>query len=372
MPPSFRITLVVCLLCARAVFAQDQQIPNADASNVAQREQWAPLGRMPVDQAGSGLRGYAMAGESTEVEQPGAHQVTVHVVASNNFYREQNDRLSISQRYETHTVALGYRRGFKVAAFPRFELGGQIQVVESDNGFMNGFIAGTENFLTWVSGQKSATNLFRRSGETHPPLGTVVTRDGQPVYQAAGDGAGFGDLSIVAKALVRDGDVASNRTRVAARISMNVSGKSEFAGGNFAGVGVSLDKKILPWAAFHGDLRATYFLDRVSLWNLPLKHAALGFSVGPEIKLAQDTSASAQLDGSTTPYVSTGATAFDRGYGAITLGVSHRLQTQQHQVVTQGYLRENMNLPFRVRWNTDPDLSLGIKITIRSTPRASE
>jgi len=371
LPPPLRIVPFVCLLlCASAVFAQDQRSPGTEAPNADRHEQWAPIGRIPVDQAGEGLRGYALAGESTEVAQPGAHQITVHAVASNNFYREQNDRFSITQRYETHTMALGFRRGFKVAAFPRFELGGQVQVVEADNGFMNGFISGTENFLTWVSGQKSATNLFRRSG-AHPPLGTVVTRDGRPLYQAAGDGAGFGDLSIVAKALVRDGDIASSRTQVAARISMNVSGKSEFAGGNFAGVGVSLDKKILPWTAFHGDLRATYFLDRVSLWNLPLKHAALGFSVGPEFKLSRDSSASAQLDGNTTPYMPTGATAFDRGYGAITLGASHRFQTQRHQVVTQAYLRENMNLPFRVRWNTDPDLSLGIKITIHSTPRAS-
>ena len=25
----------------------------------------------------------------------------------------------------------------------------------------------------------------------------------------------------------------------------------------------------------------------------------------------------------------------------------------------------NMNLPFRVRWNTDPDMSLGLKISLR-------
>jgi len=33
-------------------------------------------------------------------------------------------------------------------------------------------------------------------------------------------------------------------------------------------------------------------------------------------------------------------------------------------VTAQIYLRENMNLPFQVRWNTDPDLSVGLKATI--------
>jgi hypothetical protein len=31
--------------------------------------------------------------------------------------------------------------------------------------------------------------------------------------------------------------------------------------------------------------------------------------------------------------------------------------------VSQLDVRENMNLPFRVRWNTEPDASFGIKIS---------
>ena len=75
-----------------------------------------------------------------------------------------------------------------------------------------------------------------------------------------------------------------------------------------------------------------------------------------------------QIDGSTTPYLPTGTTAFDKGYGDITLGLSHRFGTSRRQFVAHANLRENMNLPFRVRWNTDPDLSLGIKLTVRSAP----
>jgi hypothetical protein len=353
------------VLLARPVVAQDKPPESGLTTDI----EWAPLGQMPVDQAGAGLRGYMLAGESTEVAEPGGDQVSIHTVAANNFYREQNDNFSISQRYETHTVALGYRHGFTVGMFPRVEVGGQVQLTEGDSGFMNGFILGVESFLASMSGVESARNQLRSSEATPPPLGTFVTRGGRPIYQAPGATSGFGDFSIVAKALLRDGAPSSTRTRVAARVAVNVSGKSEFTRGNFVGIGVSLDKKVLKWAALHGDVRASVFLDRVSHWNLPLKPMSLGFSAGPEMKLARDSSASVQIDGSTTPYLPTGATAFDRGYGNITLGLSHRFGARERQIVAQAYVRENMNLPFRVRWNTDPDLSLGIKVTIGTAPR---
>jgi len=33
-------------------------------------------------------------------------------------------------------------------------------------------------------------------------------------------------------------------------------------------------------------------------------------------------------------------------------------------MTTKLYARENMNLPFQVRWNADPDLSVGLKFTM--------
>jgi hypothetical protein len=78
---------------------------------------------------------------------------------------------------------------------------------------------------------------------------------------------------------------------------------------------------------------------------------------------------SVQIDGNSTPYLPTGTTAFDKGYGSITIGLGHRFSAGRTSVVSQIYARENMNLPFRVRWNTDPDASFGIKISLRSLSR---
>jgi hypothetical protein len=233
---------------------------------------------------------------------------------------------------------------------------------------MNGFIAGIENFLGRVSGQESAVNLLRRSAELRPPLGTIVTRNGSPLYQQ-GTPSGLGDISIVTKALLRDGEPSSRRTRVAARVGINIAGTSAFTSGNFVGVGVSVDKKVLSKLALHGDVRAQVFLDRISTWNLPLTRGSLGFSAGPELRLMRNSSASVQMDGSATPYQHTGATAFDKGYGDVTFGFNHLFHSDGRQVLAQIYLRENMNLPFRVRWNTDPDLSLGVKLTIHGASR---
>jgi hypothetical protein len=364
---SIETSLLLCALALpRPVVGQEVAPPGLAPTTIEGRSpQWEPLGQLPVDQAGAGRRGYAVPGESTEVAAPGTDRIAIHTVAANNFYREQNDDFLITQRFETHTLALDYRRGFKVGVFPRFELGAQIQLSERDGGFLNGFISGFEGLSLSLSGKESAKNMLRTSAGTAPPLGTVITKDGGLLYQGAGSGSGIGDFSVVAKALLRDGDPSSSTTRVAARVAVNVSGTSEFAEGNFVGAGVSMDKKLLNWAAIHSDVRANLALDRMSQWNLPLKRLSFGFSAGPEFRLARNTSASAQIDGSTTPYLPTGTLAFDKGYGSITLGVGHRFRAGRTAIVSQVYARENMNLPFRVRWNTDPDMSLGIKITIR-------
>ena len=362
----FSLTWCVVLLglaMGQAAFAQD----GAPLTEDVPSSQWAPLGQIPVDQAGAGRRGYAIAGEGADVAAPGTNQIAFHTVAANNFFREQTSDFLITQRYETHTLALDFRRGFTTRILPRVELGAQFQVSERDGGFLNGFISGFENLAFSMSGVQSAKTQLRDAGTL--PLGAFVTKDGRAVYSAAGGGAGIGDVFFVAKALLHDAPAASNGTRVAARIGMNVSGKSEFTEGNYVGVGLSLDKKLFNWAAFHGDVRANYTVDRMSQWNLPLKRASAGFSVGPELRIARDSSFSIQIDGNTTPYLPTGTLAFDQGYGSITLGLGHRFRTGRTAIVSQIYARENMNLPFRVRWNTDPDASFGIKITLRPLGR---
>jgi hypothetical protein len=352
------------VLCATGAVAQERPAANPSEGSTEALVGWEPLGPIPVDQAGAGRRGYVLAGEGAEITGPGANQLSFHTVAANNFYREERSDFLISQRFEAHTVALDYRRGVKVRGFPRFEFGGQVQFHESDSGVLNGFISGFEAFWTSMTGSTSATNQLRLSAATLPPLGMVVTRDGRSLYRAAGDVSGFGDVSLVAKALVRDCARASNDACVAVRIALNLSGKSEFTQGNFAGVGVSLDRRLSNWAALHGDARASVPVDRVSQVGLPLKRASLGFSAGPELKLARTSSISLQIDGNTTPYQPTGTAAFDAGYGAVTLGLNHQFGAGRRRLLAQIYARENMDLPFRVRWNTDPDFAVGIKVTL--------
>jgi len=360
------VALLCLLLAARPLFAQDA--PSGD--RVVGGDGWEPLGQVPVDQAGSGRRGYALASEGSNVIAPGTDQISFHMVAANNFYREQTSDFLITERYETHTLAIGYRRGFKTGFFPRVEIGGQLQLHERDSGFLNGFIAGFEDFWVAMTGRASAKNQLRTSDEVAPPLGTFVSRNGAPIYRAPDDRSGFGDVSVIAKALIADAAPSSSKPRIAARVVVNVSGESEFTDGNFAGIGLSLDKKISGRAAFHGDLRGTLVLDRTSQWNLPLERVSYGFSVGTELKLSTNSSVSLQYEGDTTPYAPTGTAAFDNGYGDITIGLGHRFRAGRgRMLLTQLYARENMNLPFQVRWNIDPDLAVGLKLTIRSDAR---
>ena len=352
--------VLLVLAISQPAFAQDGA-PSAESDT---KGQWQPLGQVPVDQAGAGRRGYALAGESPDVALPGTNRISFHTVAANNFFREQTGDFLITQRYETHTVALDIRRGFTSRIVPRFEIGAQLQLSERDSGFLNGFISGFESLCFSMTGVQSAKTQLRDVG-TPLPFGAFVTKDGHAIYGAPGGGAGIGDFFFVAKALLRDAPPESTGARIAARVGLNVSGKSEFAEGNYIGVGLSLEKKLLSWAAFHGDVRTNIAMDSVSPWNLPLKRSTFGFSAGPELRLSRDSSVSVQIDGNTTPYLPTGTLAFDKDYGSITIGLGKRFTFGRTAVVSQIYARENMNLPFRVRWNADPDASFGIKVTLR-------
>jgi hypothetical protein len=341
----------------------DSQLPfGADSGELSGR--WIPLGPAPVDQAGTGGRGYVLSVEDGNVTAVRSNRFSIHASAANYFYREQTGDFLVSQRYETHTLALDYRHGFKVPHIPRFEIGGRLQLHQSDSGMLNGFIEGFESLWMSLTGSKSAQNLLRTQEALRPPQGTLIARGGSPIYRDVGTGSGVGDVYVVAKVALLDGDPSSTATRLSARTGLNVARSSRFSAGNFFGVGLSVDKKLLEWAAFHGDVRATRALDSMSVWNLPLKRWAYGFSAGAEVKLSMNNSFTMQIGGSSTPYMPTGTAAFDKDHGDITFGVAHRFKSGSRNVTMQLYARENLNLPFQVRWNTDPDLSIGLKATI--------
>ncbi len=351
------VLFVVAILSATEIFAQSAPPDAADVSA------WQPSGPIPVDQAGAGRRGYVLPGEGAGVLEPGASEVSLHFVAANTFYREQTDNALISERYEAHTAALEFRHGVRVGALPPLELGAQVQFTESDSGMLNGFISGFEDWWAGLTGRESAKNQLRSSAAVAPPLGTVVIH-GQSFYAERGDRSGFGDVLVTAKMRLHDAPPQSSGVRVAARAALNLSGATAFTQGNFAGFGISLDKKVLSWAAVHADVRGNLIFDSESAFGLPLSRSALAFSFGPELKLTRNGGLHLQIDGSTTPYQPTGITAFDSDYGAITVGASHRFSAGQRHVLAHLYARENMNLPFRVRWNADPDLAIGMKLTI--------
>jgi hypothetical protein len=336
--------LILSLLSARAAVAQESEF-----------RPWEPLGPIPVDQAGAGRRGYSLPGESADVLDSGSNQLSLHTVSANNFYLEDRNAIAISQRSEAHTFAIEFRRGFKPTHWPRFEVGAQVQFAESDGGILNGFISGFEDLVHAP---------LRSKVTTLQPLGTTVSRNGQLMYQSSGEGSGIGDVSLVAKAVLRDASPSSRDTRVSARVAMNISGSSAFTLGNFAGVGLTVEKKVNSWIALYGDVRGSYSIDRVSAWTLPLKRGVFAFSMGPEFRLGDNTSLNLQFDGSTTPYQPTGSIGLDADYSDVAFGVSHRFTRGRHPVVAQFYARENMDMPFNVRWNTDPDFAIGVKLTI--------
>jgi hypothetical protein len=47
------------------------------------------------------------------------------------------------------------------------------------------------------------------------------------------------------------------------------------------------------------------------------------------------------------------------------IGFGRRFQAGRRRLLGQIYARENINLPFRIHGNIDPDLAFGIKATVQ-------
>jgi hypothetical protein len=130
VPTGTLILAAFLLLLAQTVRAQDTV------------SSWTPLGPAPVDQAGTDGRGYVLPMEDSTVTADRSNLFSIHAVAANYFYREQANDFLVTQRYETHTIGLDYRRGFQLARIPRFEIGGRLQLHQRDSGMLNGLIEG--------------------------------------------------------------------------------------------------------------------------------------------------------------------------------------------------------------------------------------
>ena len=211
--------LLLALVFVRSASAQGPEVPGQSVQpppdSPATRETlrtdtselfggWAPIGPAPVDQAGAGRRGYVMHGEDSDVTAVGSNRFSIHTVAANDFYREQNGDFLVTLRYEAHSLALDYRRGFKLRSLPRFEFGGQIQLHESDSGVLNGLIVGFEGFWASMTGHENSKNELRLKGGTLPPLGTSISRNNLLLYRHDGSGSGLGDVYVVGKMALLD------------------------------------------------------------------------------------------------------------------------------------------------------------------------
>lgn len=358
------VVLAAALLLPNVALAQAPvSSPSAPPSSGGEGN-WEPLGQLPVDGAGAGRRGYTLPAEDTGVTPPGVNRFWLHAVMSNNLYGEETKNFRVSVRYETQTAALGFSRGFKLGKVPRVDIGGQIQVNRRGTGVLNGFIAGFEDFWVGLTGNEGSKSALREPGAALPPLGTEIAPSGRPVYRDD-VGSGFGDVYLVGRLALADGAPSSRAPRAAARMALNIAGPARFSSGNFLGYGLSVDTKLVSRLAAQGDLRITFPLGRTSASGLPLKPVLVGFSIGPELGLTRNASISVRYSGDGTPYEPTGTKAFDTGYGDVSLGFGYRARLGTRAVVTQVYARENLVLPLLVRPNIDPDLSLGVKISIR-------
>lgn len=338
------------------------QAPTAPTSRVSESQGWVPLGPLPVDEAGTTGRGYQAPPDGAGLVEPGRNQIALHLAAANYLYGEERAGFRIAEKFETHTAAIEFRRGFSNRVLRRFELGGQLQVHRNTEGFLNGFIGGFEKLVARTTGHQSAVNTLRTDLSRDWPLINLVEKDGQDFYRREGPVSGLGDVALFVRTALT-GDPSAGSATLAARVMVNIAGSEALTSGNYVSAGLSASKRVLGWLALHGDARVSLPIDRDNRAGLPLKRGTVGAMGAAEFRVSQKTSLDLQFDVNGTPYAATGTRAFDRPYSAIELGIS---RLWGNRVLTQLYGRENMNMrPMQVQPNLDPDFSVGIKLTIR-------
>ena len=324
---------------------------------------WDSLGPLPVDRAGL-KRGYNLPGEGAAILPKGRTEFSAQLACSNFIYREIQPAGFVEQRYETHSLGLGVRRGVRVAQFPAFEVGGQVQVHRNTGGVLNGFIAGVERGAASVFGSPNAMNPDR-FGSDPVKRGYRVVVGGKQRRWDDGAGAGLGDLFLSAKASLRE-SAKGWPTSTAVRLALNLAtGDARFTQGNYLGLGASAQQTLAEWISAFLDLRASVPLDKTDALGLPLKNLVPGGTAGLAIRLRDDTSLGLQLDGDLTPYRNTGMRYFDNHNGALTIGVRRRLKAGDSIMNIQLYGRQNVNLKnLRMEGTSDPDFSIGLRVSV--------
>ena len=300
-------------------------------------------------------RSYSMGGADARVIGAGVTEGGLHLNSSNFVHSETRPNGALKLRWETETLLLDIRHGFRVKSLP-VEVGMQVSAYKDASGFQNGFIESVEKLV-------GASNDVRLDPTI--PHGESFIRNGQVVRSYERRGSGVGDVLLSVKTEL----FKSDRLGVAVRGVLNLdTGARVTSKGKYAGMAVTGAYRAADKWTLNGDLRATLPLERHDPMELPLAHVAFGATMGVAYAWSPHTSLVAQIDTTQSAYKNTGFTSYDAAHGGISLGINHigKNWIMGKDVLIQGYLRENFQpSPIRLINNSDSDFQLGVRTVVQ-------
>ena len=254
----------------------------------------------------------SLPGDRATVVKPGTLDVRLELAETASIFNQISPQSDVIVKFETLRSGLFLRYG----ATDRLELGLEIPVLYRYQGFMNGAIAATERA---TSGMAPARAELKDTNFVFN-----VTRNGQTIMSGGPGAMGLGDATVMSKYQLLTEGAATPAVSLRGAVKLPTGDQSAFFGSGSPdfGLGLAVEKLVAGRWMLYGNV--TGVVPTGTIAGIGLRPTLSGL-VAIEYLWSENLSITLHFDYYSSPFKSTGISAFDKGVTESVLGFSYRV-----------------------------------------------
>jgi len=254
----------------------------------------------------------SLPGDRATVVRPGTLDVRLELAETASIFNDQSPQSDVVVKFETLRSGLFLRYG----ATDRLELGLEVPVLYRYSGFMNGAITATERATTGLNPARAALN--------NTSFVFNVTRNGQTIMSGGPGATGLGDTTLMSKyqLLTEGGWMPAVSLRGAVKLPTGDQADFFGSGSPDFGVGLAVEKLVSGRWILHSNV--TGVVPTGTIAGIGLRPTLSGL-VAIEYLWSKNLSLTVHFDYYSSPFKSTGISAFDNGVTETVAGFSYRV-----------------------------------------------
>jgi len=254
----------------------------------------------------------SLPGDRATVVRPGTLDVRLELAETASIFNDQSPQSDVVVKFETLRSGLFLRYG----ATDRLELGLEVPVLYRYSGFMNGAITATERATTGLNPARAALN--------NTSFVFNVTRNGQTIMSGGPGATGLGDTTLMSKyqLLTEGGWMPAVSLRGAVKLPTGDQADFFGSGSPDFGVGLAVEKLVAGRWILHSNV--TGVVPTGTIAGIGLRPTLSGL-VAIEYLWSKNLSLTVHFDYYSSPFKSTGISAFDNGVTETVAGFSYRV-----------------------------------------------